>query len=380
MKYLVAGILILIPAVLVFAILRLPVYLKNHLSEWVAVKSGNLYKLSFNDINLKAKGLSFSITGVELVPDTEIARQVNEINPGKVFYSFNSPEIQVNHFSLIQFLRERKFNCSLLKVVQPRLDLSGKNLLKSDSTASFRYLFRELQPLLGKKIREIGIGEIILEDARYELNRFLGDSSRISKAEKISLAIQKFRTDSLLAENPKMPFESDDIEIRIHNFQTTMGDSLHITKIGELIYSFKKSEVSASDFHLFPGKPDRSVTCYDVSVPKFHLKSRSIVNFSVNDSLMVDSLEFTNPVIRYTRKLNPKQLKIEDINNFDLYSLIRNQFKLIRIGNFSLTGASLEIFRQPDTLKYQQRFDKIGIHLTDFNLDSLSDLNPDKVL
>ena len=371
-KYFFIGILLLIPVVLITAYLKFPSFVKNNLSEWVANRSGNLYKLSFQDIRLNLKNMSLSMSDVELVPDREIARLINEKYPEKVIYSFNSPEVRIDNISIRQYLRSKSFRCGQLKIVKPRLDISGTSTLLKDSVATFHYLFREIQPLFNQKISEIKIGEIIFENAEYELYRFLGDTSRISNADKISVAIRNFRTDSLTLSDTGDPFRSDDIEIRMSNFHTLMGDSIHQTNIGSLIYSLKNSEIRAADFHLFPVIHSKRVSCYDVFVPQFYLKSSSIMNLSIDDTLMVDSLEFLNPTIRYYEKMNQKKFRIEDINNFDLYTLVKNQFRIIRISNFFLSGARLEIYRQPDTVNYLQQFKKIEIHLSNFKLDSLS--------
>ncbi len=90
-------------------------------------------------------------------------------------------------------------------------------------------------------------------------------------------------------------------------------------------------------------------------------------------------LEFDNPSIRFYHKQNPKQLDLEKLNNFDLYTLMQNQFKKMEIDSFSLKSAHLEIFRQPDTINYQQQFNSIDIFLEGFALDSTSAQNREKL-
>ncbi|MFW6257429.1 MAG: hypothetical protein ACOC11_01470, partial [Prolixibacteraceae bacterium] len=99
-----------------------------------------------------------------------------------------------------------------------------------------------------------------------------------------------------------------------------------------------------------------------------------------SDSLDIQFLEFARPQIKFHQKKNPGTIKIEDINDFDLYSLIQKDLVKIEIDTFLLTEADMEIYRQPDKEKYQHKFSSLNILLHGFLLDSTSAKNQDKLL
>jgi hypothetical protein len=80
---------------------------------------------------------------------------------------------------------------------------------------------------------------------------------------------------------------------------------------------------------------------------RLSVKSKNVTRFALNDSIKVQYLDFESPKIKFFQKKDPKQLNIDDINNFNLYALIEKQFSKIEVDTFHLSDANLEIYRQP---------------------------------
>jgi hypothetical protein len=166
----------------------------------------------------------------------------------------------------------------------------------------------------------------------------------------------------------------------MNDFQNDMGDSLHVLTIDTLLYSLKSTDISAAGFRLYPQSRISDKNLFDVTVPNVMVKSRSIARFALDDSIKISYVEFKNPNIKFFRKENPKQLNLEDIDNFDLYELVQNSFKKLEVDSFFLYNAKVEIFRQPDFNNYQQQFQSVDIILNGFELDSVSARNREKLL
>ena len=372
-------ILVLLIGFGVFVYFQAQSYVNENLSRIVTEKSNNLYKLSYNKIELEFTNYSISISDILLEPNEDISNRILEKLPGNSFFSFQSPEIKINEIDVVLLLKERTFFCKNITVEKPELELSGGEIIKNDPGRAFDKIFPELRPVFNKYVKEIVIDEINFVDANYGLYNTVGDSIQISNAEQISVGIKNFRTDSSMIFSNDQLFKTEDIFIRMKDFQNDLGDSLHMVRIDELEYSLKTSDINATGFYLAHRfkNPERSL--YDVYVPRLYMKSQSVTRFSFSDSLNVQFLEFEKPQIKFFQKENPKQFKIEDIDKFDLYKLVENQFPNIEIDSFYLTGANLEIYRQPDFEKYQQRFESINITLNGFALDSSSSQNTEKL-
>lgn len=353
-------------------------YLKKQLPQWVSQGSDQLYRLSIDAVEIKFVPLSIYFSGVTLATDEEIAKKTEQDSPDKILYDFRSPKIQVNSIQLLSLLNKQVFHCKSLDVYQPELKLSGAEIFENDTTETYEKILVEMQPLFKNRIRKVAIDEINFVDANYQIYS-PATAAPVSNANKVTVTIKKFETDSLLIFNPSRFFDSEDILMKLKGSRTNMADSLHVLTIDTLEYSLKTSDIFARGFHLFPIVENTKKNRYDVTVPRLHLKSKSLARFSVEGSMDVQLLIFENPQIKFYQKEHPDKLDIETLNEFDLYSLVENQFTDIEIDTFMLENANLEIYRQPDTVNFQQHFQSINISLFGFALDSTSSKNTDKL-
>ena len=357
-----------------------PAHLRRNVEEFVSAESGGLYVISYESVKLTPIPFSLEIKSLSLKPDKKMAQQVRKKSPDKVLYSFHSPGIKFQHIDLGKLFRKKIFKSEKLLVVNPMLKLSGDKILDNDSLKNMQNIFHELRPVFKNYLRAVYIEKIEFGDARYALSQTTKDSLRISQANKISVDVFNFRTDSAMVFGGKHLFKTDDVLIRMNNFHNTMGDSLHLLTIDTLEYSLKTTDIRAAGFRMQAMHENVNKNMYEVVVPHVYMKSKSITNFSFSDSLDIEFLEFHQPRIRFYQKENPKKLKIEDLNQFDLYTLVQNDFNKIEIDTFFLTGAEMEIYRQPGIQQYQHRFKSVNITLHGFLLDSASVRDKNKLL
>lgn len=354
-------------------------YINKNLSKIVEEKSFGLYALAFEKIDLTIKPISISISAISLEPNKQRVKEILLKQPNKTFYSFHSPELKITDFNILELFKNQLFYAKSLAVVQPEFEISGGRAYKNDSTNNLDKIFIEFRPLFEKYIKKIRIDEINFIDANYKLYHSTSKFTQISNAQKLSIRVKKFRTDSTMIFNNSNFFDSDDIFISINQFQYNLSDSIHALTIDTLEYSLKTSDILASGFHLFHKEINSTKNLYDVLVPHLHMRSKSLSNFSLTDSLDIQYLEFEKPQIRFYQKENKKKIKIEDINQFNLYSLVENQFLEIKIDSFEISDANLKIFQQPKIEDFQQHFESLTISLNGFQLDSTSAKNRKKL-
>ena len=379
----IAGWLSLTVAVLlciaaITAALVIPGWVKNYLSDFTAKKSAGIYTLTIDKMKLQYFPFSVKINGINFTPNEELTLK-QENHHEKTYYTFDADEIEIEGIRLKPLLQDRRFLCRKIRITSPAIKLEGENLLKPDSVKINSSLVADIRPLF-EAVEEVHIRKIELEEANFDFYGAPGNKDFISKAEKVSVDVLEFKTNSEMIKKNTGFFKTDDVLIRMHDFINDMGDSLHVLTIDTLRYSLKSTDITASGFQLFPVLRPPNKNLFEVKVPRVNVKSRSIARFALDDSLKIRYLEFNNPEIRFFRKENPRQLELEDINNFELYSLVQNQFKKLEVDTFFLHGAQLEIFRQPDTISYQQQFQSIDVILNGFELDSISAQNTEKLL
>lgn len=376
--FLAAFVLVLL-AGLVLTWLKLPGFLKNEASDFVAEKSDGLYSLSIEEIKPEFFPFALSIHEIELIPDKQKSAIVQKNNPGKTIYSFTSGSIRMEGINLTSLWKEGIFHSRRIFISEPVIEISGGDLFKDDSVNTADIIVGEIRPLFSTHLKQIKIDRIEFSDANFGLSVAAGAPIQKSQAGQVMLEVRGFKTDSTMIFRDSRFFETEDVLVKMRNFRNNMGDSLHVTTIDTLEYSLKSTDIRAVGFHLFPLYSISEKNLFDVKVPEVYVKSKSITHFALDDSMKISYLEFNNPEIRFYHKENPERFNLEKLNDFDLYTLVQNQFKKMEIDSFLLQSANLEIYRQPDTLNYQQQFRSIDIRLEGFALDSTSAQNRDKL-
>jgi len=354
-------------------------YINKNLSSIVAEKSQGLYELDFEKIEFNTKPVSVTVSAISLQANKNKSNEILTKEPNKIFYSFHSPKLEINNLNVFELFKNQFLNCENITIIQPEFEISGGRILQNNSENNLKNIFRELRPLFQKRVKKVLINEIKFVDANYKLYHSIRDFTQVSNAQKLSIVVKKFHTDSTMIFNNARFFETEDILVSMNHFRNNLGDSIHILKIDTLEYSLKTTDIFANGFHLIHKEKESSKNIYDVLVPHLHMKSKSITNFNFSDSLAIQFLEFNEPQIRFYQKENQKKIQIEDINQFDLYSLIEDQFSEIKVDSFVLTNANLKIFQQPKFDEYQQHFESITVLLNGFQLDSTSAKNKNKL-
>ncbi|MBW6533625.1 MAG: hypothetical protein K0B11_01320 [Mariniphaga sp.] len=356
----------------------IPDYVKNYLSDFTEEKSEGIYSLSIEAVKIKLLPFSVKFDQVNLLPNEQLA-MMNENFHEKTFYTFSASEIELEDIKLKALLKNRKFVCNKIQIKNPSVKLEGEDLLKNDSAKINSSLVSDIRPLFND-LKEVDIRRIVLEDANFGFYGAFGSTDFISQAKKVSVEVLGFTTNAEIIKQNTGFFKTDDVLIRMNDFQNDMGDTLHILTIDTLLYSLKSTDIRAAGFRLYPQSQNSVKNLFDVTVPNVTVKSRSIARFALDDSIKIRYLEFEKPEIKFFRKENPQQFNLEAIDNFDLYELVQNNFKKLEVDSFFLHDAKVEIFRQPEFNIYQQQFQSVDIILNGFELDSASAQNREKLL
>ncbi|MFW5822871.1 MAG: hypothetical protein ACOCU7_05740, partial [Tangfeifania sp.] len=366
-------------ALLVAAWLKAPDYLKKEASEFVSEKSDGLYQLSIEKIGWEIFPFAFTLRGLELIPEEKKLKKIQGENPAQTHYSLTAESVRMEKINFNALWKNQTFHCRKISVSKPVLELSGEELFRNDSIDMADQVVAEIRPLFQTHLQQLKIDRIEFYDANFGFYGAAGRTLQQSQAEQVMLEVHGFRTDSAMVFSETRFFETDDVLVKMNNFRNNMGDSLHVTTIDTLEYSLKSTDIRATGFRLFPLYRIPEKNLFEVNVPEVYVKSKSITHFALDDSIKISYLEFDNPEIRFFHKENPNRFNLEQLNDFDLYTLVQNQFTKMEIDSFTLKSAHLEIFRQPDTVNYQQQFRSIDIILDGFSLDSTSARNREKL-
>ncbi len=366
----------LVLAAVFLAWFTFPGYVEKNLPRLVARQSEGQYLLRIENVEQQLFPFALRFSDVRLIPQKNVSGEAH----GQTTLAFHAREIKVEGLDIKFLFEKNTFSARKIVITRPDIRFSGENIFQNDSAQLAGKAIAAIQPVFSRGLREIKIGQIDFVDANFGLYANAGDPELISGADHVSLTIKEFRTNPALLSRQSRPFETGDVLVKILNSRNDMGDSLHVMTIDTLEYSLKTTDIRAAGFHLYPRFHTKKKNLYRVTVPEVYVRGKSIASFALEDSLKISYLEFDNPTIRFYRKENPGKLKLEDFNDFDLYTLVQNHFSKMEVDSFFLAGARLEIFRQPDTVNYQQKFESVNIVLNGFALDSTSAQNRQKLL
>ncbi|MGC9354867.1 MAG: hypothetical protein ACP5D9_13570, partial [Mariniphaga sp.] len=224
-RWLVLTVLILLFIAALTTSLVIPAHVKNYLSEFTKEKSEGIYTLNIDKMKFQIFPFSVKINRIILSPDEKLTlKQKNHHQ--KTYYTFAAAEIEIEGIQIKPLLQNRRFLCRKIRITSPAIKFEGENLLKTDSVKINSSLVADIRPLF-EEIEEVHIQKIEMEEANFDFYGAPGNKNFISKAEKVSVDVLGFKTNSKMIKQNTGFFETDDVLIRMHDFTNDMGDSLH---------------------------------------------------------------------------------------------------------------------------------------------------------
>src|SRR5690606_22579932 len=116
------AILLLLLVTAILAAFVVPARLKNYLSDFTDKKSEGVYTLSIGKLKFRPYPFSVKIQDISLSPDKEMAIKY-ENSQEKTFYSFAASDIEIEEIQLFSLIRNRKFFCRKVRIVNPAIKL-----------------------------------------------------------------------------------------------------------------------------------------------------------------------------------------------------------------------------------------------------------------
>ena len=359
---------IIITSILIYA--YLPKYLHSELTRLISDKTNQQYELTLDKININIVSQSISLESIEL---KSTASTTNH-------YYFLADRVHAKQISIFNFLTNKELSIKSLEFTNPVLELYGEN---GEQKASIEdeELVNVLQPFFAQTLKFVSIQNIEFSDAKMSQFRLDSDNSQFYTVKTFNIGITNFYIDSTLLAQRNEYFQADDIFLNIQDFNRLLGDSLHQLQMDEITYSIKKKSILGNNIRLLPiDTTNASYTYYWVNVPEMSIKSENIREIFDNDTIKIDSLFLRKSDIRIKPPQEGTNIKLSEISEFDLYRLIQNDFHLIAIHHLSFEGDRMRIeSRTPDDKLYQE-FDQLIVDVDEFQLDSLSNRNPQKIL
>ncbi len=343
---------------------------EEHLKDYIAASTHNEYTLAISDVRINYFKRTITLSSVQLTAQKENGQH----------YYFAADYLQAKGISLRKLIFDKKIDCKKLEVADPVFEVYSNDKMQN-LELDRNLLFDKLLPFFNKKFKSISVKDIELKRARVSQYKLASDSTSLNSINKFDIGINDFYIDSAFLAQRNELFRATEINLKIKNFKHMLGDSIHKLHVGELSYSIKSKRVKGTNINLSP--IDTAIsrqTLYWMTIPELGLHSDGLRNMLGNDTVQIDSLYLKKCLIRIKPPQSSKGLSLRKLREFDLYQLLRNDFKLVSINHLYFESKNMCIESRTTNPEARQIFNNIEVELDKFLLDEDAYSLPNKIL
>lgn len=357
---------LLLVFVIVFFFLEF--FVKREIKQFLHEQSNGIYAISYDNLKINLYRGNLDISKLKLRKSA-----ANNLNK-EYFEAENCSFIGIELFKLI---KEKKLIIKKIQFDQPIINLTSSRKDTNQIVSPFSSL-KQLNPIFNNYIKSIAVESIELKNASILNKQFLQNVNSKNNKVEFNVGITNFYTDSILIKQAVNFFNADDIFINFENYQKQMSDGVHVLNIDTFTYSLKNKDITGSGFHLSPNMTNaQGKTLYRITIPQITIKSDHLRGILQNDSISIDSLFLQQADITIIPPKNAKGVDLKKLKEFDLYQLVTNDFKQLKIKYLSMTAEKLRIERATNEGESIQEYSQLTVHLDNFELneDSYDDIN-----
>ncbi len=335
-------------------------FAQKEISSFVLSRTNGDYAVNFSKLKLNLLNQSVSFKELEIKP----TKQEKDLN-----LTLTVQRFEANYIKLKKLIKNKELDIEKIVIKKPVVQFK-ETFAEENNSEKFDELIDQLKPFINQTFNSISIHEIELIDAG------LLEKGKNKDPINFNVGVNQFYTDSVILSQTDDFFEANDIFLKVSNYQETIGDSLHQLSVDEFIYSIKNKGITAQNIALFPLDSMQTLkTRYWVNVPELYIKSKDIEEVFQNDSIRIDTLLLKKSRIKVIPPGDTPGMNFKQIREYDLFQLVKNDFKQLKIGYLNLHANELGIVRKGKLQKNRQDFENINIKLQQFQLDSASYAN-----
>ena len=342
---------------------------KRFLNNFVEKNTNNNYSLNYANISVSFLKQNLAINELSLVPKPS--------NNDQLELNFSCKKISFEAINLKAILFENQIQIKKLSIDKPVTHFNQQET-ESNNEENFDKLITRVKPFIHNNLKSISIDEIGL------INAGIIENKKEKKGEIVinfDVGIKDFYTDSAHFINSADFFSAADVFLKIANYSQLLGDSLHQLAVKEISYSIKNKGILAQNISLEPvDTTSFEKTTYFVSVPSLLIHSDNIDDIFLQDEINLDSIEIKSAKIKVFPPEKGNKMDFKKLYEFDLYQVVKDDFKKLNIAQLKLNARSLSIIRNSSSVNNRQDFYNIDIQLDGFELDSASYTNKRKIL
>jgi len=362
--------------------------LRKFLQEKVYTASDSLYRVDFRKMNLNIITGKLTLDSFELTPDSIRYRQLKSegrINKALYHVSFESLIIDRIHFW--QIYTQKRINFRQIVFQRPVLSIEGFPDTITALHARWRVIYEDIYPAVAKVFSDFHVDSVKVNRGLL-LSSFRQKTGKLTSGEyEFSSVLRDVSVNPFSYYNRERIFYSKDVELKIHDFEYYLADSLYLLKADELGFSFTQSVLYGKNlslkpvFHALRMKNAKAGDFFQVDLPDFTIRGINLFQALNDRKVEIKSIQLGDFSFKvFSNRLEPsktnpakskKKLKIAN-----LYTVIAKELLYIKIDSLSVKSASVEFYTHLRDHSPELSIRKVELDLFHFLLDSIS--NQDK--
>jgi len=358
--------------------------LRKFFQEKIYTASDSLYRVDFRKMNLNIITGKLTLDSFELSPDTLRYRQLKaegRITKSLYHVSFASLIIDRIHFWQIYTLKRINFRQIILQ--RPVLSIVGFPDTTTARHARWRVIYEDIYPAVSKVFNDFHVDSVKVNRGLL-LSSFRQKTGKLNTGEyEFSSVLRDVSVNPFSYYNRERIFYSKGAELKIHNFEYNLADSLYFLKAEEIGFSFTKSVLYGKNLSLKPilqslrKKSVKAGDFFQVDLPDFSIRGINLYQalnerkVEINSILLKDfSFKvFSNKSEIRSENSTKSKKKIKIAN---LYTVIAKELLYINIDTLSVKNASFELYAHIQDHSPELRIRKVDLDLYHFFLDSIA--------
>ncbi|HOO84694.1 MAG TPA: hypothetical protein PLS94_09030 [Prolixibacteraceae bacterium] len=339
----------------------------KYLPQLVYEKSDKTYRIAFDSINFDFSQKQVSINNFSLTPDSTL---INDTLQAK--YSFETQTLSLKGISYSKLLLYRRLKIEKIKIDDPVLKMQSGQEVKFDQL-NLKQLNKG-DTLNLPFFSEIFTDSIFINNARLDLNLL---SELDTKAPEINIELHHFKFGGIKFTEYPFPFDVSNILLNLSQFNSILPDSLHQINIEKISMSVFKSNITAQKVNLKPISDTlRFENQYTVYMPQMLIEAPNLGHIYFSDTISIELFEIEKPSIKI--KFSNRISQGTPLNEIDLYQLVENRLKWVKINRFSINQADVQLIPSNND-SVAQHFQELDISFFDFYGDSSSFKNTERI-
>lgn len=360
------------------AYLKAEIYLNKNLSELIYSKTKGEYFMTFDKLDIDFSNWGLSIKNAALIPNDAVLNSKNTTTEIKKYISFNSPDITLKGIHLVNLVFRKKLKIHEIIIVSPQLNIHGRNLEFGGEQNEAEDFFSLIKTNFSNTFKSVSINKIEFMNANFDFYNLFGENKKLAQAKNITLEIVDFYTDQELLGDPLKLYRTNEIFLKINDYSSRLADSIHVISAENIIYSLKNSLIDVNNLELKPFIFSTDKNLYDLRITNATIRNKNIATLYENENVLIDFLEISEAKIKFRPGIK-KTGNIDSLIRFDLYSLIKDELKTIRIRSFNVSNTQLIIVKSFNDTVAQQELQKLKISLYEFELSNNSIIDTSRV-